>query len=259
LRWVFIGLAFLVDVSMKRRPWAFGVNPPPKWLQPVGDGTIDALSYGAKPMIELGQGQPVAVGHLRYVFQHPTEPDFLIKIMRPDAIEERWTNGPWYRRFSRMSYYNGFVREFKEYVSSIAASPSGVSPLARIVGVEMTDLGLGQIVEKVRSDDGSLAPTLNAWVRIDGFTPAIEAAMADFLARLLEHNVIAADLHEWNVVQGSDSRGGPHLLMIDGFGEKNIVPHSSMSRRHNAKRTLKRYERMLARVRSTPKDEPSQG
>jgi hypothetical protein len=190
------------------------------------------------------------------VYQHPTEPDFLIKIMRPDAIEERWTKGPWYRRFSRMGYYNGFVREFKEYVSSIMASPRGVSPLARIVGVEMTDLGLGQVVEKVRAVDGGLAPTLNAWVRAGGFTPAVAEAMDDFLERLLDHNVIAADLHEWNVVYGADSRGGPHLLMIDGFGEKNIVPHSSMSRRHNRKRTLKRYARMLARVRSTPMDGP---
>jgi hypothetical protein len=214
----------------------------------------DGYQHEAVAMIELDGSKPVAVGHLRYVFQHPTEPDFLIKIMRADAIEERWTNGPWYRRFSRMSYYNGFVREFKEYVSSIAASPHGVSPLARIVGVEMTDLGLGQVVEKVRGADGALAPTLNAWVRRDGFTPAVEAAMNDFLERLLEHNVIAADLHEWNLVHGSDSRGGPHLLMIDGFGEKNIVPHSSMSRSHNAKRTRKRYARMLARVRSTTVD-----
>jgi len=60
--------------------------------------------------------------------------------------------------------------------------------------------------------------------------------------------VIAADLHAWNVVYGEDSRGGPRLVMIDGFGEKNIVPHCSMNRAHNASRTKKKYERMLRRT-----------
>jgi hypothetical protein len=36
--------------------------------------------------------------------------------------------------------------------------------------------------------------------------------------------------------------------MIDGFGEKNIVPHCSMNRAHNASRTKKKYERMLKRT-----------
>ncbi|WP_049623500.1 YrbL family protein [Frateuria defendens] len=204
-------------------------------------------------MLALRHLAPIASGHLRRIFQHPAEPDLLVKVMREDAIAERWTNAPWYRRRSRTGPYAGFVREFKEYVASRHYALHRPSPLARVAGLADTDLGLGLVVEKVRGADGGLAPTLDAWVRRDGFTPAMQAALDDFLASMLEHNVIAGDLHAWNVVHGVDSRGGPRLVMIDGFGEKNIIPHCSMSRRHNAARTLHKFRRMVERTRATPR------
>lgn len=204
-------------------------------------------------MLALRHLQPIASGHLRQIYQHPGDADLLVKVMREDAIAQKWTGAPWYRRLARTGPYAGFVREFKEYVASRRYAPHGITPLARVVGLEDTDLGLGQVVEKVRDPAGGLAPTLDAWVRRDGYTPAMQDALDALLAGLLEHNVIAADLHAWNVVYGSDSRGGPRLVMIDGFGEKNTIPHCSMSRRHNAARTRMKFRRMVARTRATPR------
>lgn len=208
-------------------------------------------------MLQLAHVTPLATGHIREVYQHPSETDCLVKVIRTDSIRERWDQAPWYRRRARTGPYRDFVREFKEYVASIYSGPYASTPLPRIVGLEQTDLGLGQVVEKVRGKDGALAPTLDAWIRRDGFSPAVEAALRELLERLLQHNVIAADLHAWNVVHGRDSRGGPRLLLIDGFGEKNIIPHCSMSRSHNASRTRHKFRRMLERARATPRDTPS--
>lgn len=204
-------------------------------------------------MLQLAHAKPIASGHVRAVYPHPGDAALLVKVIRGDSVEERWHQAPWYRRRARSGPYRDFVREFKEYVASLYYGDYASTPLPRIVGLEQTDLGLGQVVEKVSAADGALAPTLDAWVRRDGFTPAMQAALDDLLQRLLSHNVIAADLHAWNVVYGSDSRGGPRLLMIDGFGEKNIIPHCSMSRRHNAARTLKKFRRMVERTRATPR------
>lgn len=205
-------------------------------------------------MLQLAHATPIATGHIRQVFQHPEDAQLLVKVIRSDSIEARWQEAPWYRRRARSGPYRDFVREFKEYVASIHQGGWADTPLPRILGVEPTDLGLGQLVEKVCADDGTLAPTLDAWVRREGFTDATAAALDDLLARLLSHNVIAADLHQWNVVYGRDSRGGPRLLMIDGFGEKNIIPHCSMSRSHNASRTRQKFARMLKRLRATPRN-----
>jgi hypothetical protein len=205
-------------------------------------------------MLPLRQTAPIATGHLRAVYPHPERPDWLVKVMLPEAVAN-WQRAPWYRRLARTGPYRGFVREFKEFLASRHAA-GGPSPIARVVGLADTDLGPGLVVEKVCTPDGNLAPTLDAWVRRDGFTPQVQAALDGFLASMLEHNVIAGDLHAWNVVYGSDSWGGPRLVMIDGFGEKNTIPHCSMNRRHNADRTRHKFRRMLQRVQATPRTEP---
>jgi len=65
---------------------------------------------------------------------------------------------------------------------------------------------------------------------------------------LVDAIVIVGDMHAWNIVYGSDSRGGPRLILIDGFGEKNIIPMASMSRRFNARNTARLYRRMRAQA-----------
>lgn len=207
----------------------------------------------APHMLELRHTTPIASGKHRLVFQHPDGPDYLVKVMRADELQA-YRRAPWYQRLARTGPYRGYLRELKEYLASRCAS-DGVSPLARVVGLADTDLGPGLVVEKVYGADGNLAPNLDSWVRRDGFTAEIQAAMDALLAQLLEHNVIAADLHAWNLVYGSDSQGGPRLVMIDGFGEKNMIPHCSMNRRHNASRTRHKFRRMLARTRATPRSE----
>jgi hypothetical protein len=202
-------------------------------------------------MLSLRHATPIATGHLRAVYAHPAQPDWLVKVMLPEAVAN-WQRAPWYQRLARTGPYRGFVREFKEYLASRHAA-DGPSPIARVVGLAPTDLGEGLLVEKVCGPEGALAPTLDAWVRRDGFTTQVQAALDEFLAAMLRHNVIAGDLHAWNVVYGSDPWGGPRLVMIDGFGEKNTIPHCSMNRRHNAQRTRHKFQRMLARTRATPR------
>jgi len=201
-------------------------------------------------MFRLADATPIATGHVREVYQHPDDNDLLIKVISSASIEERWNKAPWYRRRARSGPYKDFVREFREYVTGVYTGGYDTSPIARVVGLEMTDIGLGQIVEKVRTPDGRLAPTLHDWVAREGFNARVQSELEQFYARLLSHNTIAADLHAWNVVYGEDSRGGPRLVMIDGFGEKNIIPHCSMNRAHNASRTKKKYERMLRRTKA---------
>ena len=42
-------------------------------------------------MIELSSRTPFAVGQLRKIYQHPSEPDLLIKVLRPEAVRARCT------------------------------------------------------------------------------------------------------------------------------------------------------------------------
>jgi len=200
-------------------------------------------------MLELSRTEPLAVGHLRYVFQHPENPAYLIKVMRADAVDARIVNGRWYKRLPRTREYIGYVRELKEYIASQVRPHSRNAPIARMIGLVDTDLGLGLVAEKVVGPDGGLARTLAAlYAEHRGFDESLERELDVFYRGLIDANVIVGDMHAWNIVFGSDSRGGPRLILIDGFGEKNIIPMSSMSRRFNARNTARLYRRMRAQA-----------
>ncbi len=201
-------------------------------------------------MLNLKNLTPLACGHLRYVYQHPECAQRLIKIMRADVIDARWGGTwRWYKRLPRALHYTGFVRELKEYIAIQARFADAHPPIAATLGVVETDLGLGLVVEKIRSADSTLAPTLGALVKAHGFTPSIEAEFENFIAQLLQYNVIVGDIHPRNIVYGNDSRGGPRLVLIDGFGEKNIIPRCSMSRSINQWNTQRHRRRLLQTLR----------
>jgi hypothetical protein len=197
--------------------------------------------------LALAGTTPLATGHLRLVFEHPDDAALVVKVMRPEAVVARAKR--WHKRLPRAREYTGYLRELKEYIAGRARFPERHAPIARMVGIVPTDLGLGVVSEKVRALDGSLAPTLAKRYELErGFSAGIEQGLAEFLDGLLDCNVIVGDMHAWNIVWGSDSRGGPRFVLIDGFGEKHVIPRASMSRWLNRRNTLRLYRRMRAQL-----------
>jgi hypothetical protein len=205
-------------------------------------------------MLVLANQQPLAIGNLRAVYQHPQHADLLIKTLRPEAVARRYdAPGRWLKRLPRARQYTGFVRELQEYAALVARSPRGIAPVARMVGIAETDLGLGLVSEKIVDEHGALAPSLHALYRRNGGASEwTDAALDKLLEELLQFNVIVGDLHASNIVYGADSRGGvPRLLLVDGFGEKNILPLKSLNRWLNQRNTRRVYAR-LRRILTRP-------
>jgi hypothetical protein len=202
-------------------------------------------------VLRLADATALATGQLRHIYEDPRDPTQLIKVLRADAIERRWgADAPWYKRLPRARHYTGFVRELKEYIASRVRAPERHAPIARMVGLVETDLGLGLVTEKVRSADGGLAPTLALlYEKAGGFSAAMERDLAAFLDDLLASNVVIGDMHAWNIVYGSDSRSAERFVLIDGFGEKHTIPFTSMSRRINQRHTRRLYSRMREQLR----------
>jgi hypothetical protein len=197
-------------------------------------------------MLELAQLVPLKTGNVRAVYQHPREPPLLVKVIRREAYERRWARGRWWKRLPRALHYAGYVRELKEYIALQARAPDRHAPIARTVGIVETDLGLGLVSEKVVDASGALAPSLHAIFLQHGALPAWAAdALENFREELLRDNVIVGDLHAGNIVHGSDSRGvPPRFILVDGFGEKNVIPFNSMSRGRNARHTAHQFRRL---------------
>ena len=218
-----------------------------------------AMTDHGAPALCLADAVPVASGQIRRIFEHPHDARLLIKVLRPDSIERRWKGRlRAYKRLARALHYSGHVRELKEYIAACARHPDRAAPIARTIGVVETDLGLGLVAEKVFGPDATLAPTLaTRYASEGGFSAALERDLEELLEGLLACNVIVGDMHAWNIVYGSDSRGGPRFILIDGFGEKLAIPLTSMSARFNAHNTRRLYRRMREQLRDLVPLEPA--
>lgn len=197
---------------------------------------------------------PVAVGCMRLVYQHPENETLLIKVIRPEAVEERWGMGrAWYKRRRRYGRFSSYIREIQEYVAAWEAHGRSLHFVQKIVGFAETDMGLGLIVEAARDRSGNYARSLEQFLRAGEYTPEIEAALERVIEELLNSNIVISDPHAGNLVFAYSKEHGDHFVLIDGLGNNNILPFKFISRAINRRSKLRRF-RCLRRYISTVSD-----
>jgi hypothetical protein len=166
---------------------------------------------------------------MRLVFRHPLDSSLLIKVIRPEALEERWGSGqPWYKKRRRFRQYISYIRECEEYIAGCASRDGGVPFAQKITGFVETDLGLGLVVEAALDHEGNLAPTLAQIVFENRFDDTIRAELETFSRQLIECDLIVADLKPANVVRAHSPELGHHFVMIDGLGISTVVPFKTL-------------------------------
>lgn len=213
------------------------------------------MSAPTTRILRLGDLEPIAKGRMRLVFQHPHDPSLLVKVIRPEAIEQRWGSGqPWYKKRRRFRQYISYIRECEEYLAGCARLAGGLPFAQKITGFAETDLGLGLIVEAALDQEGKLAPTLAQIVFERRFDATIRAELETFTRQLIESDLIVADLKPANLVRAHSTDLGHHFVMIDGLGISTILPFKLFSRALNrlSKRgRVRDLWKRLERIRDT--------
>lgn len=192
---------------------------------------------------------PLNGGGNRLVFAHPDDPSLVIKVIRPDARFENQKNPPWRKRFfRRFKHYNAFVREVGEHIAAHVKNDAPPPFLQRFCGFVETDFGLGSVTKAEREHDGNYAPTLVEIIKRGDFTESVRSDLRDFIRQFLEHDVIAGDFHAGNIVHAWDETHGSHFVIIDGLGEKNVIPLCSLFPWINRHYKLRKIRRMKAEI-----------
>jgi len=196
--------------------------------------------------LKLRDATPLFVGGSRLVFEHPSNPDLLIKIPRPD-ISSRWTSKR--TRFGRVyltrrfGAYTDSFRELREYVSIRARQEGHPNFLPLYFGFVETDYGLGVVVGRVCGTDGTPAPTLGQEIRETGFSPDLSRQLDELESAVQQLGLTTGDIGMGNVVCAFSESHGPHLVIVDGIGDKTFLRINTLSsylrwrtnRRHFAK------------------------
>lgn len=208
-------------------------------------------------MIRL-QGAPViAAGNTRDVFNHPEDPRLLIKVVRASAIQKRYGSGsPWYK-FKRRRYGHliAVLREVREQLAVHVTGGAHPRFLQKIVGFAETDLGMGLVVEAVRSRDGGFAPTVATLASKGLMDGSKMKALDQFLDAVVASPAIVSDLNPFNVVYGDADPDNAYFVLIDGIGHKNLIPLERLSaviNRWSKARKVARFRVMVAERMAAP-------
>ncbi len=196
--------------------------------------------------IQLKNTEPLAKGRSRLVFQHPDHEDHLIKVIRPDVIEERFGKGAkWYKRLRRFGRFLSYHREIEEYLAVYASHNRALPFLPEIIGFAETDLGLGLVIRAIKTPDGKLAPSLIDILSENRETPEIREALEKCFSEIVNCDVIISDLNVGNFVHLEHEN---RFVLIDGTGNASPLAFKAYSRALNRRHKLRRIEKFRARI-----------
>lgn len=198
-------------------------------------------------VIELSDNERVANGTVRIVYEFPGQPDLLIKVFH--AFEDRSSKRPFKRlawRFFPTLKYRSLLNELKceLLVSLKLGSDIKRMPISRMLGTVQTNRGVGVVVERIHGLDGGLAAQLSRISNRKLADQPILDALNAFVQKMFDLHIVARDINGSNIVYGTRGAGAACFL-IDGYGERNIIPLCSLSKRMND-RSLNRQFAMIA-------------
>jgi len=191
----------------------------------------------------------LAEGSSRVIYRHPDNCNWLIKVLKPEYIQRKsGAKAPWYKKLRPLGCFVGFERELREQLRIYLHYGYHPSCLYFIVGMQPTNLGLGQVVEVVCGRDGELAPTLRTLIRRKHYDSIAEQALERFFDWLLESPIVISDLTLDNLVYRYTASMGEHFCIIDGVGEPNLIPLKSSFKWWNSTSKQRWIEKIKRRI-----------
>lgn len=178
--------------------------------------------------IDLAGQQPFAQGGNRYCFEHPSNPDVCLKILRQENIEARYQRQSSLKRTLGKSRLDDNHQELKAHrqiaIKKLIRTNQATllwSHLPEFHGRIQTSLGQANQSELIRCADKSIAPTLENIIKQGGVSRDIQQAIFRFLSWLQNTNILTRNLLPHNLVV-TDRSGQPELFLVDGLGAPTV-------------------------------------
>lgn len=203
----------------------------------------------AVQLLRLSDQEPLAKGGHRNVYAYPDQPALLIKVTRPRTRRNRSFSKRLVRRILPDTAFRNALKEIECEMKAALKSGDEIAqlPLARSFGVVQTDVGPGVVVERIQSGDGQLANHLLSMCQQQELSDQMLGDLNRFVGKLFELQIVGRDIHAENIVYGL--RGQTRMfLLIDGYGERNLVPLRSLSRRLNDRSLNKQMQQIADRT-----------
>lgn len=177
--------------------------------------------------VELAHVTPLLHSKTRMVFEHPLDPNLLIKVhkSRKNLAEARGVRVWMANVEDHFQYSTGILRDLTQFVESRYRDYGRVTEyIAPIYGVIDTDLGLGLLVAAARDSAGLIAPTVRTLLDDGRMTAGRAKALKLMLDAIVETELVIGDLNLENIVLDKADSPDERFLIIDGLGERTFFP-----------------------------------
>lgn len=185
----------------------------------------------------LGQGTQ------KLVYEYPGDSHKVIKIMRPEnaTADGGRANQHHLRSHRSQGIYRQFRREILQYLQLCKNSYSTnnfIFPIETVYGFIATNKGLGLVTEKITSSDGN-SLTLEHLIINKAFGEKQKEALNIFFDECCEYHVVFGEVNIGGIMYTEHRQGRPEFVLVDGIGEKLIIPFRAMSKTINARNIRK--------------------
>lgn len=205
-------------------------------------------------MIYIENLKKIGQGTVKDVYQHPEHDDQLIKIIKPELVAKDGgfaKHGTWKRKMYQ-GVYRQFRREFLQYLQlckNSYASGAFLFPIETPYGLVQTDQGLGIVVEKILAPDGK-GWTLEDLAKGPGLKPFHHAALSRFFDECVRLHIVFGEVNYAGLMYTENRTGHPEFVLVDGVGEKLLIPVRAMSARINARYVRKVQQRIMQQLKA---------
>ncbi|MDH0382569.1 YrbL family protein [Comamonas aquatica] len=197
-------------------------------------------------LVRIGQGT------VKNVYQHPRLEDRVIKVIKPELVHADGgflKHSAWKRRMYQ-GVYRQFRRELVQYLQLCKQhyhQRSFVFPVETPYGLVATSQGLGLVTEKIVAPDGK-GWTVEDLVRGPGLQDKHRQALDRFFQECIDLHIVFGEVNYAGIMYTESRRGYPEFVLVDGVGEKLLIPVRAMSKRISARYVKKIQQRIYAQI-----------
>ncbi|QUS37184.1 YrbL family protein [Falsirhodobacter algicola] len=193
--------------------------------------------------VRLAANNPIAEGRESKVYSRPGKPSQLVKVRKyrqaknfgvlkrlKNAVRRRFGISP-----DTYNYHKNIRRQYQAYldaslrVETLRRPP----PIAHLRGLLLTDVGFSIVVQKIRNEDGDIAPTVGEIVSKKLMDAAqLADLLTEFARDMRAFHILGYDLTLNNLLYET-RHGRSRIVLIDGYGPRSMIPLRSWSRRLN--------------------------
>lgn len=193
----------------------------------------------------------LGTGTQKFVYQHPSEPNLVIKVIKPSRVGDDggFVEHQGLRRSYSQGVYRQFRREILQYMQLCKNNYKEkrfIFPIETPHGFIATDQGLGFITEKIIGPSGK-GESLVALCLAGEFQNKHAHALKQFFDDCCDLHIVFGEVNRAGIMYTESRNARPEFVLVDGIGEKLFFPIRSMSK-SISNRYIRKVERKNKKI-----------